>query len=684
MSRSVTRVLVSWALLGVVAACGDDDTSVTLLFDRTTTDPTVHPFPDDQYMGDVVLDGFSEAETTLLPFLRQLRFTAQTGWSPATALRIPLTPARDDPDRWVDVDTARDAIRVYRLGDDGATRVTLGEIVYRDGSGALLVRPRAPWAAGTHAVVVLRGVMRTHGGGAVGRSADATRVAREGDDATDDAFAAVAEADPDLDARDDTLAFWTFTVVDPTGQMALLAAYVGGKAPVDRAGADEILDITPIVPAETRELAVGGARVLAEDDAALTALFTAAGVEALPRDKIGKVVAGAIATPVFVSDPQPSLEALFLNHTFLGRSPLVPFQPSNPLSLSRATPSRLLPYVMVIPKQHATPMPVLVAIHGVDRGKEDWLAFANAACATGHALIAIDLYQHGARQADIDVPEGDFSGKVDVVLAATGVGFPDPFINPTFLARTRDKLRQSVVDQLALVRLLRAGDGTNPLIDFDGDAAPDTIGPIRVIGQSLGAMVATVVVALSPAIDRVILNVPGGVLAQIVADSPRISKDLDVLIYAVANASGIGLLAGSPRVMVPDGAERELFTRVAETITAAVDPLVYAPAIVSGRLGNDTPRVLVQLALGDDVVPNNANTRYAQALASGAALTSDVPQVAPILFPLDLVVVDKDQLVRLPIAVTQFEGGHGFLLDFTVPSVTAAAQTQAATFLAAP
>lgn len=680
-----TGRLAGWTLaVALLAACGEDDVGVTLLFDRGTTDPTVHPFPSDQYMGDVVLDGFSESQTALLPFLRQLRFTAQTGWSPATALRIPFTPVRDEPDRWIDLDTVDDAVRVFRLDDEGATRVALGEIVYRDASGALIVRPRAPWAAGTHAVAVLEGRLATRGGGAVARSADASRIRTAGDPETNEAFAAVADADPDITNRGDTLAFWTFTVVDATGQMALLGAYIDGKVPVDRAGADEILDITPIMPVEGRELAVGGARVLAEGDAALTALFTASGVEALPRDKIGKIVGGAIATPVFVSDPQPSLEALFLNHTFLGRNPLVPFQPSNPLSLSRATPSRLLPYVMVIPKQHATPMPVLVAIHGVDRGKEDWLAFANAACATGHALIAIDLYQHGARQADIDVPEGDFSGKVDPILLAQGIAFPDPFINPTFLARTRDKLRQSVVDQLALIRLLSAGDGANPLIDFDGDAAPDTIGPIRVVGQSLGAMVATVVVALSPAIDRVILNVPGGVLAQIVGDSPRISKDLDVLVYAVANAAGIGLLAGSERVMVPDGPERELFTRVAETITAAVDPLVYAPAVVSGRLGNAGPRVLVQLAHKDDVVPNNANTRFAQALAAGADLASDVPQVTPVLFPLDLVVVDAQQLPTLPIAITQFEGGHGFLLDFTDVAVTSAAQAQAATFLAVP
>jgi hypothetical protein len=670
-------VVTTW-----LAAC-DTSHDVTLLFDRNANDPTRHIFPTDRYAGEVVLDGFSEAQVALLPFLGQLRYTAQLGWAPTTAVRLPFTPDQDDPSRWIDVASVPDAVRIHRVDLDTPEAVPHGEIRLQQRTNAVVIRPRAPWAPGRYAVAVLRGELRTRGGGSVSASADANLVARDGDSQTDADFAAVAGVDPTIADRGDTLVFFTFTVADATGQMRLLKAYLSGLAPVDWQGRDELLDITPILPAETRELAVGGAKVVADNDAAIAAVFESGGAGALPKDKIGKIVGGAIATPVFVSDPQPDPLQLFFNGTFLARRPLEPFNPQNPLSVSRATPTRLLPYLMFVPKVHAPELPVIIAIHGITRSKEDWLSFANTACATGHALVAIDLYQHGERQADIAVPEGNFSTKVDPVLAAGGVNFPDPFINPTFLARTRDKLRQSIVDNLALVRLLSAGDGQNPLIDFDGDGTPDHIGPIRLVAHSLGAMLATPLVAVSPEIDRALLNVPGAHITQIINDSPRLAKDIDVLVYATANAQGIGLLAGSPRFMVPDGAERELLTEVSDTILAAVDPASYAGAIVSGALGGSAPRVLVQFALGDDVVTNRANVRYAQALAGGADSADEVVAVGPELFPTGLSVVTLSQLLP-PVAVTQFEGGHGLLLDFADPAVTAAAQQQAGLFLASP
>jgi len=669
-------------MLPSLAAC-DETTGVTLLFDRGATDLARHVFPTDQYRGEQVLDGFSETQLALLPFVAQLRYTAQLGYAPTTGVRLPFSPAEHDAQRWIDVATVPDAVRLYKVDEEPPFLLPLGEVRLQQRTNAVLVRPRAPWASGRYAVVVLKGELLTRGGGAVAASGDQRVVVRDGDPLTDEDFAAVDAVSDEISERADTLAFFNFTVAPATGQLQLLKAYLLGQAPVDKAGRDEILDITAIAPAETRELAVGGAKVVADSDPAIAAVFEAAGAGALPKDKIGKIVGGAIATPVFISDPKPDPLQLFFNMTFLGRSPLVPFNPANPLSLSATTPSRLLPYLMFIPKVHAPEMPVIIAMHGITLSKEVWLAFANTACATGHALIAIDLYQHGDRQADIAVPEGGFSTKVDPVLAASGVNFPDPFINPTFLARTRDKLRQSVVDNMALMRLLSAGDGNNALIDFDGDAVPDNYGPIRVVAHSLGAILATALVSVSPEVDRVLLNAPASHLTQIINDSPRLSKDLDLLIYASSNATGIGLLAGSPRYMVPDGSERELFSRVSETILAPIDPASFAAALVSGALGASGPRVLVQFALGDDVVTNLGNVRFAQALASGADDPSEVVTVGKELFPLGLPVVPA-AVTLPPIAVSEFAGGHGMLFDFADPAVTTAVQQQAGLFLASP
>ena len=172
-------------------------------------------------------------------------------------------------------------------------------------------------------------------------------------------------------------------------------------------------------------------------------------------------------------------------------------------------------------------------------------------------------------------------------------------------------------------------------------------------------------------------------LTQIINDSPRLGKDVDLLLYATANATGIGLLAGSDRFMVPDGPERELFSRVSETIMGSVDPASFGAGMISGALGGSSPRVLVQFAKGDDVVTNFSNVRFAQMLQGGADEPDEVVLVGDELFPLDVPVVPAAQLLP-PIAIAQFAGGHGMLLDFVDPAITAAVQGQAALFFAAP
>ncbi len=672
--------LIAMAFAGLMAC--DESNDITLLYAPGSPDPTLHVFPTDEYKGEAVLDAFSEVQVARIPFVRQLRANFQTGWAPTTGIRIPFTPITESPDRWPDMETFADALRIYRVDTPAPQAIPAGETRLQQRTNSVLVRPRAPFVPGRYAVAILDGRLTTRGGGNVNRSAAQSLIVRDGDPRTNDDFAKVATIDPDITDRGDTLAFWTFTVAAPTGQLQLIKSYITGKLPIDWDGDDEVLDITAIGPPEARELAVGGARVVAEGEAAIAAVYASAGLEALPTDNIGKIIGGAISTPVFVSDPVPDLLALFFNGTFLGRNTLLPFQPDNPLSVSPTTPTRLLPYLMFVPKAHAPKLPVIVAIHGISRSKEDWFTFANAACAAGHALIAIDLYQHGARQADIEVAEGGFGTRLDPVLQASQVNFPDPFVNPTFIGRTRDKLRQSMVDQLTLIHLLSNGNGTNALIDFDGNGAPDDLGPIRLVGHSLGAMLGIGIAAVSPEIDRVVLAAPGSHLTQIINDSPALSRDIDLLMYATGNATGFGILAGSDSRLVPDGAERELVSRISETILASVDPASYAAALVNGSLGSATAtKTLVLYSLGDTVVTNPSNVRLTQAFVGGTDDPSAVVLLGDELFP-----------IGIPTAITpgnhvtvrQYAGGHGLFLDFTDPAVTATAQQHAAAFLAAP
>ncbi len=692
--RSPWVVLALVASLSLCSAGCEDSRTIVLEFDRGNTDPTEHPFPDDRYLGAEILDAFNEAQLAALPFLRQLRFTAQTGYSPVTAIRIPFTGGGDTADTWVDVDTIRAGLTVYRLGNTQATGVPIGELSHDRRTNSIIVRGTVPWEPGRYAVVLYRDVVRTRDGSLAVASIDYNDVRDLGDPATDEGFALVAATDRNITSRDDTLAYWEFTVADQAAQMTLLNAYVNGAAPVDRDGTNAVLEVTPFLPVETRGLAVGGAEVIAGTPEAVVAVYaevveklrqsTGAAPDepvTLPSAQIDRIVGGAIAAPNFLSDTVADTQALFFNNTFQGRQAEVPFNPDNPLSLSREQPTKALPYLAFFPAPSPEPMPVTVFVHGISRDKTDLFTLANLFTSAGHAVIAIDLYQHGARQTDIDPPEGDFLNKLDPVLEAGGVAFPDPFLNPTFLARTRDKMRQSIAEQLSLIRLLRAGDGTNPLIDFDGDGQPDSFGDIHLVGHSLGSMISTVVAALSPELKRVVLNVPGGPLTQVVRESPFLGPDLDLLIYATANAPGFGLLGEQSREMLPDNDERELFSRVAETVIGAADPLLFAAAILNGRYGNGTPRLLIQLAEGDTVVPNPANIRFVNAVASGAIKPNDLVQVAPALFETGLRTVEAPNTALPPHAVTHFAGAHGFLIDFVDQPTTVSAQGQLIFFM---
>jgi dienelactone hydrolase len=680
----LTRSLLLPALvLSTAAACTEAPTT-RVLFDRGADDLTQTILPSDRYKGEVVLDAFSEAQLALLPFLRQLRFTAQTGWAPTTPIRIPLTPARTEPEQWLDADTVPGAIRLYRVDTNPAVDVPLGSHVYHAATGALHIRPEALLAPGRYAIVVLDGRLRTRAGDPIEPSADAVLVRAAGDTLTDPDFAVVAATDPDIDRRSNTLAFVTFTVTAATAQTGYLQQIVTGAAPAALGDEDVTFTLSPFMPEEGRQLAIVGQPV-ATDDATIDAVFTAAGLEALPRAAIGRITGGLVVTPNFISAPQPDLAALFTNHTILGRGPLLPFSPTNPPALSATAPFRPLPFIAFFPKTPLPNAPVIVALHPVTSQKEAFFAFAHAACQAGHALIAIDLFQHGARQADITPAEGHFSDRLDVVLQGAGVAFPDPFFNLTFLARTRDRLRQTLVDTLSLIHILDQAEGADPRIDINADGTPDAFGPIRIVGHSLGASVGLAAAALSPAVDRVVVAAPGANLMQILDESPVIGRRLGLLLLATGNADGIGLMAGSERRLVPEHAEREVFSIVAETILAPVDTVTWLGALGARQASPAPLRVLALLPAGDSTFTPAAHVRFADALRTAAEdAEADHGHLGEDLLGLGWPTVTDTSKGFPTITTATYAADHGFLLDFADPAVTAAAQAQAAAFLAAP
>ena len=457
------------------------------------------------------------------------------------------------------------------------------------------------------------------------------------------------------------------------------------------------------------------------------------GGAAVPQAGIAQISSGLLTTPSFMAPATPAAPATpgdpvgipFFTRTFLSTAGITPADPNNALTAPAFIPFsptdpvvqfgiNRLPFLAFYPDATVFPgaRPVVVGIHGFTRQKEDLMLLASAVCSSGSVLVCIDVYQHGDRQvvpslsidavaqALLPVADGDNSGKLDEN------GFPDPFINPTALARTRDKLRQSLFDQLCLIRAV-AGGAT---FDAAGTAVDGT--QIRLAGQSLGGIAGTILTAISPNIERAVLNVPGGSVTGILADSPSIAPGFDGLLVATGNAdfdinpaAVNALLAGTAGAtrFTRENAPRVLFDIVATTVTSSVDPLVFADRMLTGFLrGGSTPSVLVQFVLGDQVVPNNSNSRLAAAFNVGGTLVAVTPTTTflnpfagnapqsvtfPILFDVPTLpsATASSAAPFVGNAMVQFDAAHGFLLapDFNNLAPTFAGQTQVATFLAA-
>ena len=167
------------------------------------------------------------------------------------------------------------------------------------------------------------------------------------------------------------------------------------------------------------------------------------------------------------------------------------------------------------------------------------------------------------------------------------------------LFRTRDAIRQDVIDESALVRALTSAAG-QAVVGY-------AIDPARVffLGHSLGAIEGTVDLAVNPRFSRAVLTAGGGTLADVFFTSPSFADGT----RAILAAQGITSQA-SPAFLQ--------FVNVAKWVLDPADPVNFARHVVTAPLPNPldtsgTPAamaakaVLGQAARCDDVVPNANN-----------------------------------------------------------------------------
>jgi len=198
-----------------------------------------------------------------------------------------------------------------------------------------------------------------------------------------------------------------------------------------------------------------------------------------------------------------------------------------------ATPERVK-FWIAIPKETAAakqPFPVALWNHGTGLFAEELLFHAGSMARQGVALAAIDMPGHGlpldgttsslAKSLLADACLAPLVKALEMTRARdlNGDGVRDSGADlwSAHAFHTRDLMRQSVVDELQFLRVLRSFDGralapkpyvqsatTSLAGDFDGNGVVDFAGPtapLAIAGESFGGLVTQVVGALDPLVQ---------------------------------------------------------------------------------------------------------------------------------------------------------------------------------------
>jgi hypothetical protein len=325
-------------------------------------------------------------------------------------------------------------------------------------------------------------------------------------------------------------------------------------------------------------------------------------------DGLDSVVMGSYQSPNFLEDDQTIRPA-----------------PTRP-DLQVPTAATQVGFNALLPSAPKPPAgyPVVIFGHGFgDSRFGGATAMAPALARAGLATIAINAVGHGfGPQSSVTFVGADGHSTTlnalgrSVDLNGDGVieGNEGCAIVTPITYGTRDCFRQTVVDLMQLVRVIRAG------LDLDGDGRPDLDGSrIYYAGDSLGSLYGTIFTAMEPAVRAADLTVGGGSTADIALWSPAYqSQDLQTLSQRTPSLLNQGkgynadyVLPGQPvhNVTVPGAVPIQDLFETLDWLANSGDEISFAPHLRLSPLAAAEPRpVLVQFARADRTMPNPATT----------------------------------------------------------------------------
>lgn len=204
-----------------------------------------------------------------------------------------------------------------------------------------------------------------------------------------------------------------------------------------------------------------------------------------------------------------------------------------------------IPKPEVSKRKDGKPADVVILSHGYGSNRFELAAFGGFFARHGMATVSIDCVSHGIsisptlvelakglveKDGYLPFVEAVFTDRASDQNGDTNTDSGADFWT-SYMFHTRDVVRQSALDYMQLVKLLRSFDGTSraaytlegasqaPLAgDFDGDGTVDLGGAdaiIGVTGGSLGGIMSTILGALEPEVDVIAPIAGGGGLSDI-------------------------------------------------------------------------------------------------------------------------------------------------------------------------
>jgi hypothetical protein len=252
-----------------------------------------------------------------------------------------------------------------------------------------------------------------------------------------------------------------------------------------------------------------------------------------------------------------------------------------------------LEFELVIPETTALnqpPFPVIIYQHGLTGHKEQDMGAKRAQAEAGFASLAIDAVEHG--------PRGSGDGFLDLLHFFT-INTEGNFDMPVL----RDNWRQTYLDIVSLAELV-------PVlaeVDLLPDGNPDGVfelqaDPVYLSGHSLGSIIASGALALSPRIP----------LGNLCAGGGRLTTNLfmrsEVFAFFIDALKPEGTTTTDVRRFMP---LLQLIIERGDPVNLARLVVAEPPAAISGSAPK---HVLYQEVIDDGFVPNRSNETLGRAL----------------------------------------------------------------------